>query len=208
MKFGVVSTSLPFPSLTGDLNKTFQYQVFPRCNLYYGCQELRQQLPWSFNLFLGFSQRKLEIGMLCRTLLNRILFKLGQDLILIFLLNLSIKGSRIHSIFFSSSGDKSFLSRFLNKLHSSQKVPKFLPLYSFNLKIVTLMCTANHCSDIHSPVLPFSVEAFCEYMKAKLQGGFYFSMQTLISILENMPLKQELKSESMSVLLITALMCI
>lgn len=53
--------------------------------------------------------------MLGRTLLNRILFKLGQEFILISLLKVILKGSRILFILFCfSAGDENFLLGFLN----------------------------------------------------------------------------------------------
>lgn len=149
--------------------------------------------------------------MLGRTLLNRILFKLGQDLILIFLLNISTKCSRIHS--FSSLPQEMEFPFQILKSHYIQpkKYPGCFPSIPSTINcsfLLILTCTANHCSEIHSLVLPFSVKAFCKYKKAKLQGGFYFSVHTLISVLESRPLKQKLQFESMSVLLITPFMCI
>lgn len=45
------------------------------------------------------------------------------------------------------------------------------------------MCAANHCSEIHLPVLPFSVEILRKHAEAKLWGGFYF----LCSLLSTKP---------------------
>lgn len=102
--------------------------------------------------------------MLGRTLLNRILFKLGQDLILIFLLSISIKGSRIHSVFFSFEILKPHYIQPKKYLSCFPSIPSTI---NCNFLLI-FMCAANHCSEIHSPVLSFSVEAFFKCMKAKL----------------------------------------
>lgn len=75
--------------------------------------------------------------MLGRTLLNRILFKLGQEFILISLLKVILKGSRILFILFCfSAGDESFLLGFLKiTLHSTTEVPELLPPHSSNYKL-------------------------------------------------------------------------